>query len=134
MAEFRGFVRRVFAKPGTGRNGKPYTLYSFKMATPEGQELPQWFQLGFNEPNVKADWDGEKYGNGGSYVKFDGEANGDKAVKVDESSLKRLKNPPARQAVQAPQGGGGGKGGYGNRGGGGKAKEPTKSEDRKSVV
>jgi hypothetical protein len=115
--EVRGFVRRVFVKDGTGRNGKPYQLFSFKIATPEGKEDPTWYQLGFTAPNVKADFDqaANKYTDGGSYVKFSGEPAADgKSFKVDETSIKRLKNPPARQAVQAPAGGGkGGKSGGG---------------------
>jgi hypothetical protein len=125
--EVRGFVRRVFKRPGTGRNGKPYILYSFKLATPEGQEDPTWYQLGFNAPNVKEDWDEAqgKYTDGGSYVKFSAETAPDgKSAKVPEDSLKRLKNPPARQPVQAPQGGQGG--GYRGKGGGGPKEKDSK--------
>lgn len=99
-----GFVQKINTKSGTGRNGKPYTLYSMKLADKDGNELAGWYQCGFESPPCKE----------GDYVKLEATPKGNNHDVV-KGSIKVSKNPPARaKSASAPRsGGGGGTGGGG---------------------
>lgn len=93
-----GFVKKINSKSGTNRNGKPYTLSSMKLSDKDGQELPGWYQLGFDKPPCKE----------GDYVKLEATPKGNN-WEVVKGSVKVSKNPPAapRQERQeaGPSGG-----------------------------
>lgn len=98
-----GFVKKLNTKSGTGRNGKPYTLYSMKLADKDGNELPGWFQCGFEKPPCKE----------GDYIKLSANPNGNN-FDVVKGSIQVSKNSPAAPASvapSAPQSGGAGGGG-----------------------
>lgn len=103
------FVEKVNSKSGTGRNGKPYTLYSMKLSDKEGNELPGWYQCGFSAPPCKE----------GDYVKLEATPKGNNFDVVD-GTIKVSKNPPAKPAK---------KGNSGPGGGGGRAAPAPKTSD-----
>jgi len=90
-----GFVKKLNTKSGTGRNGKPYTLYSMKLADKDGTELPGWFQCGFEKPTCKE----------GDYVKLEATPNGNN-FDVTKGSVQVSKNPPAAPAGTGSSSGG----------------------------
>lgn len=91
--EFKGFVGKINEKSGQGSRG-PWTLYSTKIAKPDGTEYPQWITFGFDAPTVKE----------GDYVKIETEKDDRNNEKV--VSVKKLKNPPERKAVEKKSSGG----------------------------
>lgn len=78
------FVQKVNSKSGTNRNGNPYTLYSLKLSDKDGNELPGWYQCGFDRPPCKE----------GDYVKLEATPKGNN-FDVVKGSIKVSKNPPA---------------------------------------
>lgn len=109
-----GYVRRIFEKKGESSQG-PWTAYSIKVMSPEGEEDPRFYQFGFTAPPFKADAfaDG-KYSHTGDYISFEAEIKDEKAAKYIEGTGKILKNGPARKEPEKKGGGGrGGKGGGG---------------------
>lgn len=91
------FVEKINSKSGTNRNGKPYTLYSMKLADKDGNELPGWYQLGFDKPVCKE----------GDYVKLEATPKGNN-FDVVKGTVQVSKNPPAKAPTQRSSGGGGG--------------------------
>ncbi|MHC4371674.1 MAG: single stranded DNA-binding domain-containing protein [Planctomycetota bacterium] len=85
MSTVVAFVDKVSSKSGTGRNGKPYTLYSLKLMDESGSALPGWYQNGFDQPACKD----------GDYVKLDATPKGDN-FEVVKNSIRVSKNPPAK--------------------------------------
>lgn len=96
------FVQKVNTKSGTNRNGNPYTLFSLKLADKDGNELPGWYQCGFDRPVCKE----------GDYVKLDATPKGNN-FDVVKGSIKVSKNPPAApvQAASSSPATGGAKSG-----------------------
>jgi hypothetical protein len=107
--QVEGYVSYLHEKPGRGKNGKPYKLYSVKLIDQEtGEEGDTWYGFGFDKPPFKDDKTTE--GNG-DYVRFE--------VTEDQYGLKYVegsgsivrKNTPARpkkadaKAAVAPAGG-----------------------------
>ena len=106
-----GFVEKIFKNEGTSGKG-PWYAYSFKIASPEGEVDPIYYQLGFNkEIGFKE----------GDYISFEADPKDDKSMTLVEGSGKILKNPPARKESEQTSKG------KGNRGAGGGAKV-TKSD------
>jgi hypothetical protein len=101
-----GFVEKVNRKSGTNKNGRPYTLYSLKLLSKEGDFLPGYYQCGFDAPACKE----------GDYIKLDAVKNDRGNFDVNVKSIKTSKNPPSKpsapetqsQGGSAPKGGGGG--------------------------
>ena len=94
------FVKKLNSKSGTNRNGNPYTLYSLKLQSKDGDELPGWYQCGFDKPVCKE----------GDYVKLEATPKGNN-FDVTKGSIKVSKNPPAApKAPEREQSGGGGRG------------------------
>lgn len=91
------FVQKINSKSGTGRNGKPYTLWSMKLSDKEGNELPGWYNCGFNAPNCKE----------GDYIKLEATPKGQN-FDVNIASIQTSKNPPARAKSAAPAANSGG--------------------------
>lgn len=79
-----GFVQKINSKSGTNRNGKPYTLSSMKLSDKDGNELPGWYQFGFEKPSCKE----------GDYVKLEATPKGNN-WEIVKGSVKVSKNPPA---------------------------------------
>lgn len=95
------FVEKVNSRSGTGRNGKPYTLYSLKLMDDHGQSLPGWYNCGFDKPACQ-----ER-----DYVKLEATPKGDN-FDVVKGSIKVSKNPPKApqseyEQKRAASGGGG---------------------------
>lgn len=109
MTEYRGFVVKIGVKQGTGKNGRPWTLYSCKLEGEDGVEIKDWLSLGFEKPKFKE----------GDYVKLDASKNDKGYLNVEPDSVKVAKNPPAR-AGKGGGNGGGGDGGNSSRGNSGK--------------
>lgn len=87
------FVKKLNSKSGTNRNGKPYTLSSIKLADKDGNELPGWYQFGFDKPACKE----------GDYVKLEATPKGNN-FEIVKGSVQVSKNPPAApQAVSQSQ-------------------------------
>jgi hypothetical protein len=84
--EFRGFVVKINTKNGTGKTGKPWTLYSIKLESEDGTELKDWLSIGFDRPKFKE----------GDYVKLTAAPNKNGYMQVDANSVLVSKNPPAR--------------------------------------
>ena len=97
MSRVVAFVQKVNSKSGTGRNGKPYTLYSMKLMDKSGEELDGWFQCAFDKPTC----------NEGDYIQVEVKPNGSN-FDADVSSIKISKNPPARPKPANESGSGGG--------------------------
>lgn len=95
-----GFVAKLATKSGQTARG-PWTAYSAKIMDKDGNELPKWFQFGFDAPSFKE----------GDYIRFKAEDKDANAMTADPNSVQVAKNPPARPAQQS--------GGGGRRGGGG---------------
>lgn len=104
------FVEKLHQKSGTARNGRPYTLYSLKLQSKNGEVLPGWFQCGFQAPACKE----------GDFIKLEATPKGDN-FEVVAGSIQVSKNPPVKPAspVQEPAQG---------RGGAAAPKRSTKSE------
>ncbi len=108
MAVYTGFVKKINTKNGTGKGGKAWTAYSFRVAGEDGQEIDKWFSGGFKRPETS---DGTPVAEG-DFIRF--EAKDDQYNSVDPSSYKRSKNPPANgggagsSAAGAPVSSGGG--------------------------
>jgi hypothetical protein len=94
------FVEKISSKSGTGRNGRPYTLYSMKLMNDTGAALPGWYQCGFDAPPCKE----------GDYVKLDATPKGDN-FEVVGGSVKVSKNPPAKPVSDYEKSRSGSKGG-----------------------
>lgn len=97
------FVEKVNSRSGTGRNGKPYTLYSMKLMDETGSSLPGWYNCGFDRPPCQ-----ER-----DYVKLEATPKGDN-FDVVKGSIKVSKNPPKAPTSEYEQkrnasGGGGGR-------------------------
>ncbi len=102
MKEFIGFVEKIGEKHGTGRNGKPYTMYSMKLQEADGSVLDTWFKLGFNRPTKFKE---------GDHIKFEATFNEKyNNWDVDQQNVKVNKNPPKKpqsefEKSQAAKGG-----------------------------
>lgn len=96
MADITGRVEKVYQKKGTGRNGKPYTLYSAKVSG-----LNEWASFGFNDPKIQE----------GQVVKLRGEVDGS-SFRVQQHKV--LEDAPAKPAYSGSRGGnsGGGRDDY----------------------
>ena len=90
------FVQKLNTKSGTNRNGRPYTLYSMKLADKDGNELPGWYNCGFEAPPCKE----------GDYVKLESTPKGSN-FDVVKGSVQVSKNPPARVQPQRQRSSGG---------------------------
>lgn len=97
---FIGFIKKLNSKPGTTKAGKPWIAYSVKLETKDGDEIGQWFRLGFNKPDASE----------GDYVKLICSEVNDKFATVE--SIKVSANPPERkrQAATSSTGSTGGSG------------------------
>lgn len=86
-----GFVAKIFERSGTGKRG-PWTAYSMKIESAEtGEELPKFYQLGFEAPAFKE----------GDYITFESEPKDANADTVVKGTIRRPKNPPARKAKES---------------------------------
>lgn len=99
-----GFVKKINSKSGTAKTGKPYTLSSMKLSDKDGNELPGWYQFGFDAPTCKE----------GDYVKLEATPKGNN-WEIVKGSVKVSKNPPAapRQERQEAGASGGSSKDYG---------------------
>lgn len=89
------FVEKLNVKTGESARG-PWKAYSLKLSDKDGNELPGWYQCGFEAPPCKD----------GDYVKLDATPKGSN-FEVQSGSIKVSKNPPAKPASKsAPKGGG----------------------------
>lgn len=96
MTETVGFVTKINAHKGvSSKNGRPYTLYSFRLVDKSGEAINQWFNTGFNAPECQE----------GDYVKVTAEP-GRKEGNLDVKSVVVSKNPPAMPEVKQPAAGG----------------------------
>ena len=100
---FTGFVSKKNSKSGQGARG-PWTAWSIRIETKEGDEIQKWFRFGFKEPQLKE----------GDYVRFTCKEVKEQFATVDPDTLRISKNPPARAEKKQSSGGSksGGGGGY----------------------
>lgn len=91
--QIEGYVTKILEKSGTGRNGKPYTLYSIRIQKADGELDPKYYNFGFDKPPFKCD---ENTDGNGDYVKFEAKAKSDIASDVLKGTGKVVKNAPAR--------------------------------------
>jgi len=102
-----GVVEKVFKKQGTNRNGKPYTLFSARIAG-----LEQWASFGFKDPGISE----------GDIVKIRGEIDGNN-LKVEQHRVEGKGEVPTKPAYS-------GKPAY-NKGGGNSARDEYFKEKEK---
>lgn len=93
------FVERISEKSGTGRTGKPYTLYSMKLLSKDGEFLPGYYQCGFDKPPCKE----------GDYIKLEATKNDRGNFDVNVKSIKTSKNPPKKPDAPERKSSGGSK-------------------------
>lgn len=89
QVQLEGFVSIVNGRKGTSKNGRAYTLYSFKIEDVEGNEDNRWVGMGFKEPPFKK----------GDYIRFTGSVNDRGNLDYVEGTGQIVANPPQRVAA-----------------------------------